>query len=135
MEDQSDNTNERLLSEKSIKIERGNSDDFGNINVTRTGTQFIQTGVSDMFQNKFLDKSGTSMVLDVKEIEQEDLQTKKNNPNAQRDALTTRIFAAYAVGHFGNDLCAAAWFTYVLYYVKTVIGLDSVTAAFVMLSG
>lgn len=75
------------------------------------------------------------MTLDVKEIENDDLKVKKNNPFAIRDALTSRIFAAYAVGHFGNDLCSACWFTYVLYYVKAVIGLDSTTAAFVMLSG
>jgi hypothetical protein len=43
--------------------------------------------------------------------------------------------AAYAVGHFGNDLCAAAWFTYVLYFVKEVVKLDSVASASVMLSG
>ena len=43
--------------------------------------------------------------------------------------------SAYAVGHFSNDLCAAAWFTYVLYYVKDVVKLDPVIAGFVMLSG
>jgi Na+/melibiose symporter-like transporter len=43
--------------------------------------------------------------------------------------------SAYAVGHFNNDLCAAAWFTYVLYYVTDVVKLDPTIAAFVMLSG
>jgi Na+/melibiose symporter-like transporter len=43
--------------------------------------------------------------------------------------------AAYAVGHFSNDLCAAAWFTYVLFFVKEVVKLDAVISAFVMLSG
>lgn len=46
-----------------------------------------------------------------------------------------RQVAAYAVGHFSNDLCAAAWFTYVLFFVKEVVKLDSVVSAFVMLSG
>jgi Na+/melibiose symporter-like transporter len=39
------------------------------------------------------------------------------------------------VGHFNNDLCATAWFTYVLYYVKEVIRLSPSDAGFVMLSG
>jgi len=43
--------------------------------------------------------------------------------------------AAYAVGHFSNDLCAAAWFTYVLYYIQDVVKLDPVIAGFAMLSG
>ena len=53
----------------------------------------------------------------------------------KRDGLTNRHFAAYAVGHFCNDLCAAAWFTYVLYYVKEVVHLEDYIAGFVMLSG
>lgn len=53
----------------------------------------------------------------------------------RRDALTSRSLGAYAVGHFGNDLCAAAWFTYVLYYVNEVVMLPSVISAFVILSG
>jgi Na+/melibiose symporter-like transporter len=53
----------------------------------------------------------------------------------KRDGLQRRHLSAYAVGHFSNDLCAAAWFTYVLYYVKDVVGLDSTVSGFVMLSG
>ena len=52
-----------------------------------------------------------------------------------RDGIGRIQFAAYSVGHFSNDLCAAAWFTYVLYFVKNVAGLSSVEAASVMLSG
>lgn len=55
--------------------------------------------------------------------------------NLKRDALGKREVAAYAVGHFSNDLCAAAWFTYVLYYIQNVVGLDPVIAGFAMLSG
>lgn len=55
--------------------------------------------------------------------------------NAKRDSLGPRQVAAYAVGHFSNDLCAAAWFTYVLYFVKEVVKLDPVISGFVMLSG
>jgi len=51
--------------------------------------------------------------------------------------------SAYSVGHFLNDLCASAWFTYVLYYVKRVQSLDDFLAGYgnllhdrlVMLSG
>ena len=42
----------------------------------------------------------------------------------QRDGLTKISIAGYAVSHFGNDLCAACWFTYVLYYVLEVVGLS-----------
>lgn len=55
--------------------------------------------------------------------------------NFKRDGLTRTSVAAYAVGHFCNDLCAAAWFTYVLFFVKSVVLLDPVIAGFVMLSG
>ena len=58
-----------------------------------------------------------------------------NENVVKRDGLCIKIISAYAVGHIGNDLCAAAWFTYVLYFVKDVVMLDSVTAASVMLSG
>lgn len=58
-----------------------------------------------------------------------------NDPRVIRDGLTNISISAYAVGHFSNDLCAAAWFTYVLYFVKEVVKLDPVIAASVMLSG
>ena len=35
----------------------------------------------------------------------------------KRDALESIHISAYAVGHLSNDLCAAAWFTYVLFYI------------------
>lgn len=38
-------------------------------------------------------------------------------PDVKRDALESIHVSAYAVGHLSNDLCAAAWFTYVLYYI------------------
>jgi hypothetical protein len=49
----------------------------------------------------------------------------KNNDllSIKRDALVTKHIAAYAVGHLSNDLCAAAWFTYVLYYIQEVVRL------------
>ena len=53
----------------------------------------------------------------------------------KRDALTSISKSAYAISHFSNDLCAAAWFTYVLYYVKEVVGLNDYISGFVILSG
>ncbi|CDW85081.1 UNKNOWN [Stylonychia lemnae] len=53
----------------------------------------------------------------------------------KRDGLGPRQIAAYAVGHFNNDLSGSIWFTYVLYYVQEVVGLDPVIAGFVMLVG
>ena len=40
-----------------------------------------------------------------------------NNSQPKRDPLGKAHVAAYAVGHFSNDLCSSAWFTYVLYYI------------------
>ncbi len=55
--------------------------------------------------------------------------------NIKRDALEKIHISAYAVGHLSNDLCAAAWFTYVLYYIQEVVKLSSRNAGFAMLSG
>jgi len=44
------------------------------------------------------------------------LEIKQEN-SIKRDALEILHIIAYAVGHLSNDLCAAAWFTYVLYYI------------------
>jgi Na+/melibiose symporter-like transporter len=52
-----------------------------------------------------------------------------------RDGLDKYSIGAYAVGHFSNDLCAAAWFTYVLFYVEKVVKLNDFIAGFVILSG
>lgn len=53
----------------------------------------------------------------------------------KRDALETIHISAYAVGHLSNDLCAAAWFTYVLYYLQEVVKLGQINSGFAMLSG
>lgn len=49
----------------------------------------------------------------------------KNKAEAKRDGLTSTNVAAYSVGHFFNDLCAAMWFVYLLWYLKQVVGLNS----------
>ncbi|XP_061681322.1 major facilitator superfamily domain-containing protein 12-like [Syngnathoides biaculeatus] len=41
----------------------------------------------------------------------------------------------YAVGHFLNDLCASMWFTYVLVYLHSVLGLRSTFAGVLLLIG
>lgn len=56
-------------------------------------------------------------------------------PKVKRDALTKTRKSAYAVSHFCNDLIAGAMFTYLLYYIKEVVGLNSVISGFVMLAG
>jgi Na+/melibiose symporter-like transporter len=43
--------------------------------------------------------------------------------------------AAYAVGHFSNDLCAAGWFFYLSYYLKFIMGLSGEKAGLVLLAG
>ena len=54
---------------------------------------------------------------------------------AKRDGLTDIEVAAYSVGHFNNDLCAAMWFIYLTWYVNTVVGLDDKFTGLCLLSG
>jgi Na+/melibiose symporter-like transporter len=53
----------------------------------------------------------------------------------KRDALEKKHMAAYAVGHFCNDLCAAGWFFYLSYYLKFVMGIGGDKAGLVLLAG
>jgi GPH family glycoside/pentoside/hexuronide:cation symporter len=53
----------------------------------------------------------------------------------KRDALEKKHLAAYAVGHFSNDLCAAGWFFYLSYYLKFVMKLTGATAGLIILAG
>ncbi|XP_035811969.2 major facilitator superfamily domain-containing protein 12 [Amphiprion ocellaris] len=41
----------------------------------------------------------------------------------------------YAAGHFLNDLCASVWFTYLLVYLHSVLGLQSSSAGVMLLIG
>ncbi|XP_048415847.1 major facilitator superfamily domain-containing protein 12a isoform X1 [Stegostoma tigrinum] len=47
--------------------------------------------------------------------------------------LCTRL--SYAVGHFLNDLCASMWFTYLLVYYHTVLGINNYNAGILLLVG
>ncbi len=50
---------------------------------------------------------------------------KDNNPDfMKRDGMTNTHLAAYSVGHFSNDLCAAMWFFYLSWYLTRVVKLD-----------
>ena len=60
----------------------------------------------------------------------------QNDPDKmRRDGLRRRHVAAYSVGHFNNDLCAAMWFVYLSWYIKDVVGLDPELTASCLLSG
>jgi len=37
------------------------------------------------------------------------------------DSLSRYQIFGYGVGHFQNDLCAACWFNYLLYFLKNVV--------------
>ena len=52
-----------------------------------------------------------------------------------RDGLNSKHVAAYSVGHFNNDLCAAMWFVYLSWYIKDVVKLDPTLTASCLLSG
>jgi Na+/melibiose symporter-like transporter len=58
-----------------------------------------------------------------------------NTSHLKRDALEKRHMIAYAIGHFSNDLCAAQWFFYLVYYLKFIVGLTGGQAGFAMMSG
>ncbi|CAD8107300.1 unnamed protein product [Paramecium primaurelia] len=49
------------------------------------------------------------------------------------DSLTTSQFWAYCMGHMLNDLSAACWFNYLLFYLKRIIQVDF--GSYAMLSG
>lgn len=53
----------------------------------------------------------------------------------KRDAMESKHFAAYSVGHFNNDLVAGLGFTYQLYYLQEIVGLSQVVSGFTILSG
>uniref|UniRef100_H3DMX9 Major facilitator superfamily domain containing 12a n=1 Tax=Tetraodon nigroviridis TaxID=99883 RepID=H3DMX9_TETNG len=42
---------------------------------------------------------------------------------------------SYAVGHFLNDLCASMWFTYLLVFYHSVLGLHNTNAGVLLLAG
>ncbi len=42
----------------------------------------------------------------------------------QLDTLTKTEIIGYSLGHFQNDLCAALWFNYLLYFMKNVVFAD-----------
>jgi len=52
-----------------------------------------------------------------------------------RDGIKGIQRTAYAVSHFGNDLCASMWFTYGLYYIHYVQGLSDSQTGLVILCG
>jgi Na+/melibiose symporter-like transporter len=53
----------------------------------------------------------------------------------KRDALKKKHRTAYAVGHFSNDLCAAGWFFYLVFYLKYIVNLSAGQAGYAMLAG
>jgi Na+/melibiose symporter-like transporter len=65
----------------------------------------------------------------MKERESEDI------PVAVRDGLTKVKIGIYGTGHVLNDLAAACWFNYLLYFLTVIVGLSSTNASFVLLSG
>lgn len=53
----------------------------------------------------------------------------------KRDAMEKRHTRAYAIGHFSNDLCAAGWFFYLVFYLRYIVKLTAGQAGYAMLSG
>ena len=53
----------------------------------------------------------------------------------KRDGLTCASVAGYSIGHVYNDLCATAWFSYLLFFLTDVVFLDPADAGFALLAG
>lgn len=53
----------------------------------------------------------------------------------KRDGLSKVHIAAYSVGHFNNDLCAAQWFVYLSWYINKVVKLSPHLTGLCLLSG
>lgn len=49
--------------------------------------------------------------------------------------LKTGQRAAYGVGHVLNDLCASMWFSYLLVFLHSVLGLNNLAAGVILLVG
>ena len=55
-----------------------------------------------------------------------ELNSKPNDPNAfvgslKRDGLGSSQVIAYSMGHMGNDIGAALWFTYLSYFLDYIV--------------
>ena len=50
-----------------------------------------------------------------------DFAKAKQPQKLKLDTLTRLQVIGYSVGHFQNDLCAACWFNYLLYFMKNVV--------------
>lgn len=55
-------------------------------------------------------------------------------PDIQKSLSVFRRLS-YAVGHFLNDLCASMWFTYLLVFYHSVLGLQNTYAGVSVLCG
>ena len=53
----------------------------------------------------------------------------------KRDGLKPVNFLTYSIGHVYNDLCATAWFTYLLYFLVYVAKASEKVASLAALSG
>jgi Na+/melibiose symporter-like transporter len=51
------------------------------------------------------------------------------------DGLTKITMGIYGTGHVFNDLAAACWFNYLLYFLTEVLGIGGAEAGGVMLAG
>ena len=58
----------------------------------------------------------------------------KTKPTAI-DGLTKFTIGVYGTGHVFNDLAAACWFNYLLYYLTEVLEIGASAAGGVMLAG
>lgn len=51
------------------------------------------------------------------------------------EPLSIKARLSYGVGHVLNDLCASMWFSYLLVFFHSVVGMDNVMSGNLMLVG
>lgn len=71
--------------------------------------------------------NGTIENMNVSELEESNRYNRKCNTTIQK--------LCYGLGHVYNDLCAAMWFSYTLFYLQIVLQIESRTAGILIMLG
>ena len=115
-----------------------NEDQKVNINVSATTRLSEDNFRMSGYSNSNLKLTGVS--TDIHKQNDDggyvDLSMSKDNEEKVRpDGLESIHILAYSTGHFCNDLCASMWFTYLLWFVNQVVGLNDTQSGYALLSG
>lgn len=71
----------------------------------------------------------------VKFVTQDDDDDDENEVEVMRSCALPMEKICYGLGHVYNDLCAAVWFSYTLFYFQIVLRMQSTTAGALIMIG